>query len=440
MKYAPPTRTKLIFGMGLTLVVVSLSALAAFSQGSHAAPAVQPDELHRMWSQGVDPILQQTLHSGPQAETVGTTMMLPLQAAFKLRDAQWQHAFADHFTRLVANPSSLPSEDLGRVEYLYLASEFLVLTRQTGQPELVPPGLPELIFSEMRNVWSVKPAWQFDGAGPAFRGGVRDRTLWKLNTRRVAKSYFREINDVDLFVFAIAADLKAYVGTPTQRAAWAGTLGDVLAIARRVFTQEVAWQPDGGWVLQPGVWTDHPEYAYAGNSGIRPGMRPIPVPGIAPDSGHAHRFPLWLTSQMRAYTSGSDEYRFYERLRSGFEKQFYNRVLVKPSKDFPCYRMTNFMDGHNGVYRWEYPGLGKNSGFGPYGNSYALLVGWWVFSDTAEMRAVYKDLLATFPWPKECIEVYLGPTAPGGRPPSAFDPGSSSMRLWHLDVWLDTLL
>ncbi len=431
------SRMKLMSGVCFTLVIVSLCAPASFSQGTPAVPAAQPDDLHRLWSLTVDPILRQTVRGGSQAETVGTTMMIPLQAAFKLRDVQWQRAFADHFSQLVTNSSELPSEDLGRMEYLYLASEFLVLTKQTGQPELVPPGLPDLIFSEMRDVWTVKPAKQFEA--PDVRG-VRQRTLWRLNTHRVGKSYFRQINDVEMFVFAIAADLHTFGGTPAQRAAWTPTLDDVLVIARRVFTQEVAWQPDGGWVFQPGVWTDHPEYAYAGNNEIRPGMRPIPVPGIAPDSSHAHRFPLWLTSQMRAYSSGSEGYRFYERLRSGFEKQFYDKVLVKPSNDFPCYRLTNYMDGRNGVYRWNYPGMAPGSGFGPYGNSYTLLVGWWVFSNTDQMRAVYHDLAATFPWPKECVEVYLGPVTPNGHPASAFDPGSSTMRLWHLTVVLDSQL
>lgn len=428
-------RTKL--SLGVCLIIVSLCTPRAFPQAPRPKPGGQPDELHRLWSQGVDPILRQTLHTGPQAETVGTTMMLPLHAAFKLRDAQWEQAFADHFSGLVANSSQLPDEDLGRVEYLYLASEFLVLSKQTGQPDLVPKGLPELVFAQMRDVWNVKPAKQFEG--PALRG-VRQRTLWRLDNRQVKKTYFRQINDVELFVFAIAADLKVYGGTPAQKSAWAPTLDDVLVIARRVFTQEGAMQPDGRWVFQPGVYTDHPDYQYAGDNEVRPGIRPIPVRGIAPDTSHAHRWPLWLTSQMRAYSEGSEGYRFYEGLRNGFEKEFYEKVLVKPSSQFPCYRLTNFMDGRNGVYRWNYAGMPKDSGFGPYGNSYTLLVGWWVFADTDRMHAVYKDLLATYPWPKECIEVYLGPTTPKGHSPSDFDPNSSSMRLWHLSVWLSSLL
>jgi hypothetical protein len=439
MKRDFPFTVKLFLRAILIVLVGALSA-PAFSQSAQVVPTAPADELHQLWTRVVDPILRQTVQGGQQSETIGTTMMVPLQAAFRLRDAQWQRTFTEHFSRLVDNASLLPDEDLGRLQYLYLASQFLLLAQASGQQEIIPLGLPELLFSQIHNVWLVKPAWQFAGGGPAFPGGVRERTLWKLKTRRVGKSYFREINDVDFYVFVIAADLKAYGGTAAQKQAWNPMLDDVLAIAHRVFVQEVVPQPGGGWILQPGVWTDHPEYQYAGNKEITPGMKPVPVRGIAPDSSHAHRFPLWLTSLMRAYPPNSEENRFYEGLRSGFEKQVFNSVLVKPSKDFPCYRMNNFMDGSNGVYRWNYPGMGQGSGFGPYGNSYALLVGWWAFVDTDRMRAVYRELAATFPWPKECVEIYLGPTVPNGHPASAYDPGSSSMRLWHLSVWLDSQL
>jgi hypothetical protein len=431
-------RMKLISTVCSRLLVVALSAQMVFSQSPQQAPAAPADELHQLWSTMVEPVLRQDIKSGAQAQNVGTTMMVPLQAAFRLRETRWEHEFADHFSRLMPNFSALPEEDLGRLQYLYVASQFMVLAKQSGQQDLIPRTLPGSLMTDIWKVWTKKPAWQFEGAGKPFPGGVRERTLWKLDHPHLDKSYYREINDVDFFVFAIAGDLKAFTTDPTELKAWSPTLDDMLSIAHRVFTQEVVPQPGGGWLFQPGVWTDHPEYQYAGNNEIRPGMKPIPVPGIASDSSHFLRFPLWLRSLMQAYPPNSEDYRFYEGLRSGLEKQFFNKVLVRPSQAFPCYRMNNFMDGHNGVYRWNYPGLGPGGGFGPYGLSSSLLIGWWAFFDTDRMRDVYRDVGATFPWPKQCVEVYLGPTLPAGHPASAYDPGSSSMRLWHLSVLLDS--
>jgi len=430
--------TKLFSKACLTVGVIALIAQTAFPQTPRPAPPAQRDEAHQLWSTIVEPILLQSIKSGEQGQNFGTTMMVPLQAAFRLRDVQWEQDFADHFSRMVANFASLPDEDLGRLQYLYVASQFMVLAKHNGQLSLIPRTLPGTLYTDLWKVWTHKPAWQFEGAGPAFPGGVRERVLWRLDHRRVAKSYFRSINDVDLFVFAIAADLKGFITAPAEVKEWSPTLDDILNIAHRTFAQEGVAQPDGGWLFQPGVWTDHPEYQYAGNREIRPGMKPVPVAGMSQDSSHSLRFPLWLTSLMQAYPPGSEDYRFYQGLRSSLERQFFNKVLVRPSADFPCYRMNNFMSGINGVYRWSYPGLGQGSGYGPYGLSSSLLVGWWVFLDTDRIREVYRDVAAGFPWPKECVEVYLGPTLPNGHPASAYEPASSSMRLWHLEVLLDS--
>jgi len=426
---------KLIFRLCFaSIVLAALGAPAVFSWSPREEPPASADDLHQLWSAVIDPTLRQTVTGGEQAQTFGTTLMVPLHAAFHLQDTQWEHTFADHFSRLAANPSTLPTEDLGRLQYLYLASQFIDLAKESRQQDLIPPGLPDLLFSAVQTVWVKEPAWQWDRQ--PFPGGARERTLWRLDNRQVKKSYLRAINDVDFFVFAIAADLKAYGGTPVQQKAWTQLLDDALSVARRTFTQEVVPQPGGGWIFQPGVWTDHPEYQYAGNKEIHPGMKPAPVPGIAEDASHSLRFPLWLTSLMGAYPPKSEGSQFFEELRSGLEKQFFNKVLVRPSKNFPCYRMNNFMDGNNGVYRYNYESLGPGRGYGPYELSGSMLYGWWAFLGTDRILGVYRDMAASFPWPKECVKIYLGPEPPKGYSPSAFEPGSPAMRLWHLDVWL----
>ncbi len=102
-------------------------------------------------------------------------------------------------------------------------------------------------------------------------------------------------------------------------------------------------------------------------------------------------------------------------MKGGLEKQFYEKVLVPPSPEFPGYRMTNFMDGRNGVYRWEYKGVGKNNGYGLYEVSGVLLEGWWSFLDSPRMREVYQKMAAQFPLPREVETLYLG----AQRSPSA---------------------
>lgn len=412
------------------LAVIILFALAApaLRGAPQAKPANVNDAEQQLWAAIITPNLKRVVTSNDQAQTVGVTWMVPMHAAFHRKNEAWMHEFADHFARYASDPSTLPTgevAELSRLYYLYLASQFLVLAKGSGQENLIPPNLSDLIFTEVRTYWNVTPAWQFDS--PHFNGGARERLLWKLKHKKVKKSYYRAVLDHDLYVFGIVGDLKAFE-SPAQQRAWDPLLNDVLAIAHQVFTQEVAPQPNGGWVFQPGVWTDHPEYAYAGDPEAHPGIKAKPVPGIAPDTSHSLRFPLWLSSLMSAYPQGSPEHQFYENLRSGLDKQFFDKVLHQPTADFPCFAVTNFMDGSNGVYRWSYNTLGTGNGYGPYQNSASFVLGWWIFLDTDRIRKAYRELAAQFPWPKPCDELYLGPhPAAVPRPESAYDPKTSSV-------------
>ncbi len=417
-------------------VCAALCTSIVLSRSLTQGPRSQPDALHQLWAVVIDPRLQRNVQGDQDAYYDGQFLMIPLYAALRRGDTTWQHSFSDHFRRLVQNPSVLPVGPLSRLQYLYLASEFVVLAMKYGHEGLIPAGLPDLLFSETHKYWQTEPAWEW--ARAPFPGGMREKLQWKLSNRQVEKSYYRAINDDELFLFAIAADLRAYGGYHGAQAqqAWNPTLDDVLSVTYKVFSQEVVSQPGGGWLLQPGVWSDHPDFKYAGNAEARPGIQPAPVRDIAWDSSHFYRFPLWLTSYMRAYPPRNDRYHFYEDLRSGLEKQFFNKVLVRPTSDYPCFRLNNYMDGSNGVYRWNYQSLGANTGYGPYELSSSLLMGWWAFVDTDRARAVYHDLAAQFPWPKQCIELYLGPTPSHTHPATALDPESSTMRLWHILVQL----
>jgi hypothetical protein len=420
----------------LAVLAFSIPAAPGLSGAYQATQVqeVQEDAVHRLWSSTIEPSLRRQVTENNQAQTMAVTLMVPLHAAFQHRDERWIQGFAAQFSQFASDPSALPSgevAEISRLYYFYLASQFVVLAKSSGRQDLIPQNLPDLIYSELHSFWLVTPAWQFDQK--PFPGAGRERLLWKLKNRRVRKSYYRAVLDHDLYVFAIAADLKAFEGNADQQEAWSPLLDDILSITHQVFTQEVAYQPDGGWVFQPGVWTDHPEYQYAGNQQAVSGIKPAPVRGIAPDSSHSLRFPLWLTSLMNAYPSGSDERRFYENLRSGLEKQFFNKVLHQPAPDLPCFLIANFMDGSNGVYRWSYQTLGKENGYGPYQNSASFLLGWWVFLDTERIRTVYKEVAAQFPWPRQCVELYLRPhPSDVPRSESAYDPASSELRTMHI--------
>jgi len=417
-------------------VLCSPAWMLAGSSPQSSAPAQKSDLVSQLWGERVEPILLRPVNSPAQAYQDAEMLMVPMHAAFKRNNLQWEQDFAQHFQRTLQNSSALPDQSLSRTFYLYFASQFLVLASSTGHADLIPKGLPDFVFSDLEAYWLRRPAIHYEH--PAFTG-MKARVLWKLNTRKVAKSYYRAIIDDELFAFSIAADLRTYSyhDTAERQRAWRLPLDDVISVADKVYEQEGTRTSSGGWLLQPGVWSDHPDFQYAGNLRAESGMRPKTVQGIGWDSSHFMRAPLLLTSLMNSFGVGSRQYNYYLDLRKALATQFFANVLAEPSRDSPCYRQKNFMDGSNGVYRWGYGNLGVGNGYGPYGVSGVLLIGWWAFLDTDQSRALYRDLAKQYPWPKECIALYL-PPRPASQPytDKDLDPNSPAMRQYHLLVLL----
>jgi len=379
------------------------------SQGAENVEVDASDQ--ELWDKTVSQYLQDELWIERDAYDAGHYLMIPLHAAFYFDEEKWQKQFSNHFSRFMdaskEEPEKVVEGRLNRLHYLYLASRFVVLAEESDKSDLIPHGLVEILQQEVEKIWAKEPAWQWDMS--PFSGGMKERVEWKLKNKDVPKSYYRAIIDEELFVFSIAADLRSYERLTKPEQQWADSITDILKVAYKTFQQEGKFQNDEGWLFQPGVWTDHPDYAYAGHMKKQPSLKPKPVLNIAGDTSYSHRFPLWLTSLAGAYEKGEPENVLYCDIKRALEKQFYEKALVKPENDFPAYRTTNFMDGHNGLYRWGYQTTGKNNGYGPYELSGTLILGWWTFLDTDRIRDMYKYMAEHFPLPENVIAVYVGP-------------------------------
>lgn len=368
------------------------------------------DKERELWHVTVAPYLEDDLWLDLYLYDAGHYLMVPLHAAFLLNEPSWQTQFSEHLKRFLEyeNRELEPTSNnrLARLHYFYLISRFVVLAEQSGQESSLTLSLVNLLYKRIEKIWH-DPAWMW-GRDP-FRNGMAERIEWKLNTFDVPYSYYRAITDEELFAFAIAADLRAYQRLTGYKNDSSPLLSEILSFAQLVFESEVRVR-DSGWLFQPSVWRDHPDYAFTGHDAKLPDMEPRPVEGIAWDSSHSHRFPLWLTSLMGAYDINATQRGFYHNLRDELERQFISHVLVIPSSEFDGYRTTNFMDGRNGVYRWKHDTQGED-GYGPYELSGTMLLGWWSFLSTNRICTVYQDIASRFPLSDELIEVYVGPNS-----------------------------
>jgi hypothetical protein len=425
-----PGRPNVLF---TAMLLLSQAVWAQKPSAPASTAPVKVDEVHQLWTTYTSTMLAKPVPT-TSADTyyAGEQLMVPLHAAFKRGDAAWEKEFSDHFRRMVQARSSLTDVILSRVEYLYVASQFMVLAKKAGRSDLIPEALPDVLFAEIRDIWYETPAVQY--AHAPFKG-MKARVMFKLDQRNLGKSFYRAILDEELVVASIAADYREYYGF--QKAAGETTINDILSVAERICKQEIVHNSDGGWVFQPGAWTDHPDFQYAGNPRLERGLRPAPVPGIGSDSSHFARWALFFHSLAGAYPEGSPQNRSYLDLESGLNTQFFGKVLVPPSNESPCYRMRNFMNGANGIYRWGYATLGPDNGYGPYQNSAALPMGWWAFLETGESRTLFRKLADQFPWPEQCIDLYLGPLPAGHqRAKSDLDPNSSVVKFRYYLVRL----
>lgn len=375
-----------------------------------------------IWERTVRPYLADPLWADRDAYDAGHYLMVPLHAAFYLDRPAWQDQFANYAHRFVStgyDELSEPPNRETRLQHMYVLSRFAVLAASFDRQGMIPTGLLDLLYDEVHSKWALEPAWQW--ARDPFPGGMRERLHWKLDTPRPEHSFWRAIIDEEFPLFAIASDLLAYERLTGFRHQHSSVMVEIAAMTSRVFDQEAVWASDGTWVFQPGVWTDHVDYAYAGRSVKSRSLEPAPVEGIAPDTSHSHRYPLWLYSYQVGSPSGGDQFLNFRR---GLSRQFFMRVAVPPSEAFPAYRTTNYMDGRNGLYRWEYATQGPDNGYGPYEVSGTMLLGWWIFLGTEPACEMYAQLSDSFPLPQDVLRTYVGPNTSRDRHPLVADPAS----------------
>ena len=385
------------------------------------APAVGPDlsaDLEKLWHRRVTPRVKRDLWKNAQRYDAAYLFMLPLHASFERRYVPGQQEFADHVARFLEYRDSVvlkADAQISWLQYFYFLSRFTVLAATHDRADLIPQELPLVLRGWIGNLWLRGPAVQWNRK--PFPGGVRERLGWKLSGAPgvKGKSYERAILDQELLLFAIAADLRRYGRTVGSQLATDPLLREIDSVARRVYEQRVAWNADSGWVFQPGVWRDHKDHLYACRLEKRPGLEPCSGSAGAEDASHSHRLPLILRSMAEADPVGSAGRAYYEHLVWGLERQFFARVAEPPSEGFAWWRIRNYMDGQNGIYRWEYATLGPNQGYGPYELSGALLHGWWTFLPGERAGELYRTLAGQFPLNEQQLALYGGP---GRRPGS----------------------
>ena len=169
--------------------------------------------------------------------------------------------------------------------------------------------------------------------------------------------------------------------------------------------------------LQPGVWSDHPDFQFAGREYSTPEI--AMVNDIREDISHFLRYSLFLVS-FRNMSLSLEKKSYYTSLIHGLCNQLNNVCIVEPTEAVPYYRFKNYMDGCYGWFRYN-DKTGK--GYGPYQLSSGLTVGWAAFLGKNEgLHEMYEYTYNKMPFDNLGKEVDKEPVSTRERNPVFISP------------------
>ena len=360
------------------------------------------------WRATIGQLKEQEIWSQRDVADASEILMIPMHFAFLNGFEEGMQDFSFIFSKFSRN--ELPGGQLNQAEWMYFTSQYLTLKTKHKLPwNSDDVALLTRVRNWNTSAWDLDPDFQWESAPFS---GIRQRLNYIYgNVDENYPSYYFAMTDYELFVIAINADL-IYIQNCLSK-----EISGLSQSATNVNLQENfrlgiklvkdRWDfIDSGALFQRGFWRDHPDYLYAGNGEIRDDLAPLKVNNLSEDSSHSHRWPLWLRSFEASIKSSGNDLEWITNLIHLNSSQFKEKVTrVHDGSVF----LTNFMDGTNGIYRYQYQTIGRNElkGFGPYMLSGILGSSWYPFNCNVEgIFLAYSD---SYPLNRRTLITYVGP-------------------------------
>lgn len=401
-------------GWTRSIVLILISISTACLAGCHTVPVpelpegepISQEELRILYAGTVEPLSEEerALYDG----TVGCLLkedlwterdlydachylMIPMHYAFYAGDELYITSFAAFFQRFTDDVTSsdihqfVKAVDLNKRHFFYFCTQFMALCAANGYDSLIPAGLPAMVEEYARYALFDCPAsWN-----------TEDTMIEHIRQIIAGKQYDTNYKGVfigeERFLLALLCDLNYFHTLRGEE--YSNIMDDAADLAYQAFKSPHLIQETekDGWLIQPGGWSDYPDYAYAGNEFITENIQPKPREDIAEDSSHSMTLPLLLRSWQSAQPNQT-RWDLFSLRREQLANQMVNYVLKNVDGKWLC---TTFMDGTNGVYRYAYHEDGV--GLAGWDLSEGVLLGWWSMLADSRITACYQDILNDFP-------------------------------------------
>lgn len=368
------------------------------------------------WEKTVAKLTSEDLWSIRDAYDSSHILMIPMHFAFATADIKGIEQFEHLISRF--SKQKLPDGQLNQAQWLYFVTRYLALRAEFNcnfsESDLY---LVQRVSVWLHRKWMLEPTLQW--GQPPLAGTKSRIKLISSNSKLWPQSYYPAVKDYELFLFSAASDIKYITEKLPETAKLqpreiSNSIKDLAATGISLVRERGTFTQDGGWLFQTGIWTDHPDYRFAGHLNIEENLGEKRLKNVAEDSSHSHRWPLFFRSMIAASSNQSIDRELLIKAYHGFSKQFANIVVAIRNKSV---LLRNYMDGNNGLYRYKYATIGKNAklGYGPYALSGVLGVSWYPFA--ADVTHVYEIYEKSYPLSKDTIDLYVGPNTTRERNP-----------------------
>lgn len=386
--------------------LIVFCCLIAACSGEQKPEKPTETRLDILWNNTVEQLLKSDIWEPAYRYDASHVLMLPMEYAFSNSDEDFikkQEQFHQAFLKSFEYRDTFyDGSILDITQYQYFVNRYLFKSLESG----VWTDRHQMLFDEnlqyFKGLWLSEPAWSW--AHSSDFEGMKKRLDWKLITFDVNYSYYRAIIDDELFMFANAAELlkiSKILGVSNF-----DYLVDVIEYAQITFEQESFYLFDNVWLFQPGVWSEHPNYTYAGNELLYEGLEKSMVSDITRDTSHGHRYPLVIKSLFEASNTQEQKLFFRDKLK-GLRVLFEQRILLDSAHNEIGPRLTNYMDGHNGVYQYSPDKFGDKLGYAPSQLSGIITLGWYSFLGSEKLNNQLSNL--EYPLSDELVSLYTGP-------------------------------